>query len=81
MDKELKKIIKNMERFAKGTDMTAVSAKEMNIVLEEFKNNYILKNKVELAFKHIEDYFYRLNVPDEDLEFIQEVRKELLKEE
>ena len=37
-------------------------------------DNWINRNKVEEAFKDIEDYFDRLNGPDEDIRYIQEVK-------
>lgn len=47
----------------------------------EFKDSYIAKGKVKDKIEEIEYYFDRLNVPDEDIEFIREVKKELLEEE
>ena len=44
------------------------------------EKNYIPKVKVIEALQDIEDYFDRLNVPDEDIEFIQSIEEELLKD-
>ena len=42
--------------------------------------NSISKQKVKDKIEKIEYYFDRLNVPDEDIEFIREVKKELLED-
>lgn len=44
------------------------------------EKNYIPKVKVIEALQDIEDYFDRLNVPDEDIEFIQSIEEKLLKD-
>lgn len=44
------------------------------------KGNYIPKQKVKDVLDDIYDYFERLNVPDEDIEYIESKRKELLEE-
>lgn len=44
------------------------------------KPHYISKEKVEKGIDRIEDYFDRLNGPDEDIDFIREVKQELLEE-
>lgn len=38
----------------------------------------ILKQKVKQGLEDIEDYFDRLNGPDEDIEYIRQVKEELL---
>ena len=43
-------------------------------------DNCIPKEKVEKGIDRIEDYFDRLNGPDEDIDFIKEVKQELLEE-
>ena len=40
--------------------------------------NSIAKEKVIEAFEDIEDYFDRLNGPDEDIEYIKQIKQELL---
>ena len=40
--------------------------------------NSIAKEKVIEAFEDIEDYFDRLNGPDEDMDYIRQVKQELL---
>lgn len=41
----------------------------------------IPKQKVKEGLEDIEDYFDRLNVPDEDIEYIKQVKQELLEGE
>lgn len=54
---------------------------DRRIAAEEIQEQYyISKDKVKIALQDIEDYFDRLNVPDEDIEFIQSIKNELLKE-
>ena len=43
--------------------------------------NSIAKEKVIEAFEDIEDYFDRLNGPDEDMDYIRQVKQELLEGE
>lgn len=50
------------------------------IKLEKELENSIPKAKVEEGLNAIEYYFYRLNGLDEDIEYIQEVKQELLKD-
>lgn len=44
------------------------------------KENHIQKQKVKEGLEDIEDYFDRLNGPDEDIEYIRNIKKELLEE-
>lgn len=44
------------------------------------KENYILKQKVIEALDDIYDYLERLNGPDEDIEYIENKRRELLED-
>lgn len=46
----------------------------------EYKKNSIPVQKVKEGLERIEDYFYRLNGPDEDIEYIKNIKKELLEE-
>ena len=46
---------------------------------DDYKNS-VSKEAIREKIEDIEDYFYRLNVPDEDIEFIREKRKEILGE-
>ena len=49
--------------------------------LQEKLNNSISKDKIKDCLEDIEDYFENVSVPKEDIEFIKEKRKDLLKEE
>lgn len=53
----------------------------INNSYEEFMSNYIPKQKVKQGLEDIEDYFDRLNGPDEDIEYIRHVKQEILEEE
>lgn len=48
--------------------------------VEELLENSIPKQLVEETFEYIEDYFERLNGPDEDIEYIKNKKQELLEE-
>ena len=66
--------IKELEEENKRKDMFLQMAKE---VIE----NSIPKQKVKNTLDDIYDYFERLNGPDEDIEYIESKRKELLEGE
>lgn len=53
----------------------------MNKSYEEFMSNYIPKQAAIEALEDIEDYFERLNGPDEDIDYIRQVKQELLEGE
>lgn len=44
-------------------------------------DDYISKNEIKDCLEDIENYFENVSVPYEDIEFIKEKRKDLLKEE
>lgn len=48
--------------------------------IEEALKDYIPKQKVKEILEDIEDYFDRLNGPDEDMEYIRNKKKELLED-
>lgn len=48
--------------------------------VEELLENSVPKEVIREKIEDIEDYFDRLNVPDEDIKFIIEKRKEILGE-
>ena len=52
-----------------------IQRKQLN---DAFERGFIHKDKVKEALEDIEDYFDRLNGPDEDIEYIRQVKKELL---
>lgn len=51
-----------------------------NLKFEEYMKEFIAKQKVKEALEDIEDYFDRLNGPDEDMKYIRNKKKELLEE-
>lgn len=51
-----------------------------NIQFEEYMNQFIPKQKVKEGLEDIEYYFDRLNGPDEDIEYIRRIKKELLED-
>lgn len=51
-----------------------------NLKFEEYMKEFIPKQKVKEGLEDIEDYFDRLNGPDEDMEYIRNKKKELLEE-
>ena len=68
---ELKKRIKELEEERDHWHGCFIVAME----------NSIAKEKVIEAFEDIEDYFDRLNGPDEDMDYIRQVKQELLEGE
>ena len=62
-----------------------VELKEYNKIVSdrivEYKKNSISKRVIIEGLEKIEDYFDRLNGPDEDIEYIRQVKKELLEGE
>lgn len=58
----------------------------LEIITDEVKqvqtnSNSIPKQKIKEALEDIEDYFERLNGPDKDIEYIRQVKQELLEKE
>lgn len=51
-----------------------------NLKFEEYMKEFIPKQKVKEGLEDIEDYFDRLNGPDEDMKYIRNKKKELLEE-
>ena len=51
-----------------------------NTQFEEYMNQFIPKQKVKEGLEDIEYYFDRLNGPDEDIEYIRRIKKELLED-
>lgn len=46
--------------------------------LDYVEENFTTKQKVKEGLEKIEDYFDRLNGPDEDIEYIKQIKQELL---
>lgn len=89
-DEEFTQAIKNIlaerkqdkARIQELEEENRIYALEGNRVKLELyiKENYIQKQKVKEGLEDIEDYFDRLNGPDEDIEYIRNIKKELLEE-
>ncbi|MCI9245544.1 MAG: hypothetical protein HFJ30_00075 [Clostridia bacterium] len=78
---ELEEAIKNVRKFNQENryrDCGKIN-NSIDMVLQALEN-FIPKEKVEKGIDRIEDYFDRLNEPDEDIDFIKEVKQELLEE-
>ncbi len=74
---EEKAMLKKASNIAKEVNIEDVT-EIMNKSYEEFMSNYIPKQAVIEALEDIKDYFDRLNGPDEDIEYIRQVKEELL---
>lgn len=74
---EEKAMLKRASNIAKEVNIEDVT-NVINKSCKEFMSNYIPKQAVIEALEDIEDYFDRLNGPDEDIEYIRQVKEELL---
>ena len=70
-------MLKKASNIAKDVNIEDVTD-VINKSCKEFMSNYIPKQAVIEALEDIEDYFDRLNGPDEDIEYIRQVKQELL---
>lgn len=75
--KKIAELEKENERLKAKIDIENWQEKN---VYESLKEKYIPKQKVKEALEDIEDYFDRLNGPDEDMKYIRNKKKELLEE-
>lgn len=73
--KKIKELEEHQQKFYNGEIYTA---KQLKQVEENQKKYFINKQKVKEGLEDIEDYFDRLNGPDEDIEYIRNIKKELL---
>jgi len=64
----------------KELEETLLKVKDKNTTLFITCRNSIPKQKVKEKLERIEDYFDRLNGPDEDIEYIRNIKKELLED-
>lgn len=80
--KELEKESKILEFQNKQIENYAEELKKYNKTVSdrivEYKKNSIPKQVVKEGLEKIEDYFDRLNGPDEDIEYIKQIKQELL---
>lgn len=74
---EEKALLKKASNIAKEVNIEDVTY-VINKSCKEFMSNYIPKQAVIEALEDIKDYFDRLNGPDEDIEYIRQVKEELL---
>ena len=75
--KRIKELEEHQQKFYNGEIYTA---KQLKQVEENQKKYFINKQKVKEGLEDIEDYFDRLNGPDEDIEYIRNIKKELLED-
>ena len=75
--KTIKELEEHQQKFYNGEIYTA---KQLKQVEENQKKYFINKQKVKEGLEDIEDYFDRLNGPDEDIEYIRNIKKELLED-
>lgn len=66
---ELRKKVKELE------EENLIQRKQ---IMSIFDRGYISKQVVKEGLEDIEDYFDRLNGPDEDIEYIKQIKQELL---
>lgn len=70
-------MLKKTNNIAKEVNIEDVTD-VINESCKEFMSNYIPKQAAIEALEDIKDYFDRLNGPDEDIEYIRQVKEELL---
>lgn len=86
---ELREKVKELEEDIMKKDLEIIGTKEdieanMKEIIEKYytaNEDCISKQKVKQGLEDIEDYFDRLNGPDEDIEYIRQVKQEILKGE
>ena len=74
---EEKAMLKKASNIAKEVNIEDITD-VINESCKEFMSNYIPKQAAIEALEDIKDYFDRLNGPDEDIEYIRQVKEELL---
>ena len=84
LNKEEKQAIKNIESFAKGTDLSCVSAKEMKILLDLYNKEKEKNNRITELIEQLEDVLDlaegEKNFPKYRKQALIEEIKELLQE-
>ena len=78
LQKENGKLTRARKWFVEHTVGQIATPEMLRKILAE---EYIHKDKIKDCLEDIEDYFENVSVPKEDIEFIKEKRKDLLKEE
>lgn len=79
-EEDKKKIYELEEHQRKFYSGELYTAKQLKQLEENQKKYFINKQKVKEGLEDIEDYFDRLNGPDEDMEYIRNKKKELLED-
>ena len=75
-----KAIKQNVKKLQKRIQDLESKLKEANKQLDYVDKNYIPVEKVKEGLEYIENYFDRLNGPDEDIEYIRKIKTELLED-
>ena len=75
-----KAIKQNVKKLQKRIQDLKSKLKEANKQLDYVDKNYIPVEKVKEGLEYIENYFDRLNGPDEDIEYIRKIKTELLED-
>lgn len=79
--KELKRLQEENRNYKRIKDITdSVTKEEIEEAIKRADKEFIAKEKVKESLDNIEDYFERLNGPDEDIEYIKNIKQELLEE-
>ncbi len=76
INEEHKKI--NGELREKVKELEEENLIQRKQIMSIFDRGYISKQVVKEGLEDIEDYFDRLNGPDEDIEYIKQIKQELL---
>ena len=74
----------NMQKNLEIIGTKEYTEANMKEIIEKYytaNEDCILKQKVKQGLEDIEDYFERLNGPDEDIDYIRQVKQELLEGE
>lgn len=79
INKEHQKI--NGELREKVKELEEENLIQRKQIMSIFDRGYISKQVVKEGLEDIEDYFDRLNGPDEDIEYIKQIKQELLEGE
>lgn len=80
VQKDIKNFLTEREQDKKRIQELEADLYNANKIVEEYTDS-IPKQKVKEALEDIEYYFERLNGPDEDIQYIRQVKQELLEGE
>lgn len=71
-------LLKKLEQKDKQIQELEENHTQRKQLNDAFEKGFIHKDKVKETLEYIEDYFDRLNGPDEDMNYIRKIKKELL---